>query len=685
MATANLPTNLSKNTQQGIIEFHKQAYNILNQQWNIREQMRQVDLAYLREQDLTAENQKAKISNRYGDPTKYQNITVPVVKPSVEAAVRYQSSVFLTGEPIFGVVADPQYQDEAVQLQTIISDQATRGGWTKELIQFFRDGFKYNISAIECDWFRDVTASLETDLKFSTSEAKPKEIIWQGNRIRRLDPYNLFYDIRVKLTEMHTKGEFVGYTELLGRVALKDYINRLPFKILDNIRAAFESGVGAAAGGYTTGGIESYYIPPVNPDALINKTMRATTDWLSWASLVHTSGKDGVNIGYKNWYELTTIYGRIIPSDFGMKVPSPNTPQVWKFVIVNHQVLIYAERQTNAHGYIPVLFGVPGDNGLMYQDKSLAQDVVPYQHVSTALMNSMIASRRRAISDRVLYDPSRISEQHINSDSPSAKIPVRPSAYGKSVGEAVYQFPFRDTEASISLQEIQTLQSLANTTTGQNPAKQGQFVKGNKTQTEFQTVMAGANAGDQVTAILYESQVFTPLKEILKINILQFQDSTTLYSRELATTVQVDPIKLRQAVLNFKVSDGLVPSDKLLDADAWGVALQTIGTSPAIGQSYNIAPMFSFLLKMKGADLRPFEKPPAQIAYEQAMQQWQELAMAAIQKGIDPSKLPPQPKPQDYGYNPSQGPAPSTSPQDVKVTQRINNVQNNISNQQGNE
>ena len=87
MATSNLPTNLSKAAQQGIIEFHKQAYNILNQQWNIREQMRQVDLAYLREQDLTAENQAAKISNRYGDPTKYQNITVPVVKPSVETAV----------------------------------------------------------------------------------------------------------------------------------------------------------------------------------------------------------------------------------------------------------------------------------------------------------------------------------------------------------------------------------------------------------------------------------------------------------------------------------------------------------------------------------------------------------------------------------------------------------------------
>ena len=37
------------------------------------------------------------------------------------------------------------------------------------------------------------------------------------------------------------------------------------------------------------------------------------------------------------------------------------------------------------------------------------------QDLSSALANSWIASRRRAISDRVLYDPSRIAAEHINS------------------------------------------------------------------------------------------------------------------------------------------------------------------------------------------------------------------------------------------------------------------------------
>ena len=101
------PTIIPELAQEGILQFHKQCYSMLNTQWNIREQMRQIDLSYIRENDWTATERKAKVSNRYGDPTKFQNVTVPVVMPQVEAAVTYQASVFLTGVPLFGWVAPP--------------------------------------------------------------------------------------------------------------------------------------------------------------------------------------------------------------------------------------------------------------------------------------------------------------------------------------------------------------------------------------------------------------------------------------------------------------------------------------------------------------------------------------------------------------------------------------------------
>lgn len=680
MVAPNTPMILSKKSQEGIIQFSRQCYRLLNQQYNIREQMRQVDLAYIREQDQTQENQRAKIANRYGDSNKFQNVTVPIVMPQVEAAVTYQSSVFLTGNPIFGVVAAPEFEDQAVQMETIIDDQATKGGWVRELMMFFRNGFKYNFAAIEVDWCRKVTPTFETDLSFSAKLGKPKEVLWEGNRLKNLDTYNTFFDTRVALTEMHQKGEFVGYTELMHRIQLKNFINELPDKMIENIVPAFESGMGfgGASGGFSSGGIESYYLPQINPAALVNKNIRATTDWMAWAGL--TGATANLKIAYKNMYEVTTLYGRIIPSDFNIKVPSSNTPQVWKFVIVNHQILIYAERMTNAHGWIPVLFSQPLEDGLMYQTKSLAQNAQPFQAVATALMNSMIASRRRAISDRVLYDPSRVSEAHINSDNPSAKIPVRPAAYGKAVGEAVYQFPYRDDQAPLALQEIQNLNNFANVVSGQNQVRQGQFVKGNKTLHEFESVMSNANGRDQLTAMLLETQVFTPMKEMLKINILQYQGGVSIYNQSKQQTIKIDPVALRKAVLNFKVSDGLVPSDKLINGDALKVALQVIGSTPSINSQYNMAPMFSYLMKTQGAELKPFEKSPQQVSYEQALNAWQQLAQTVADKGGDLKQLPPQPKPQDYGYDPATQGSSAAAPAQSNVQTKVNNITNNITN-----
>lgn len=677
MAQPNTPMLLSKVTQAALVEYRKQCHELQQRNWNLRDQMRAVDLSYIREKDHTKEHQRAKIYNKYGDATKLQNVTVPVVMPMVEAAVTYQASVFLTGHPIFGVVSNPSNIDAAIQMETVIEDQSVRGGWVRELMLFFRDGFKYNLAAVEVAWARQVTAALETDLEFSVTQAKPKEVIWEGNTIRRLNPYNLIFDTRVAPSEIYSKGEFAGYVERMSRIQLKSFIAELPDKMVDNIVAAFESG---------TSDSEGFYTPQLNPDALLDESSRGT-NWMAWAGI---TGRDP-KIRYKDNYEVTTLYAKILPSDFSMKVPSPNTPQVWKFIFVNGSVLIYAERQTNAHGHIPILFSQPLEDGLEYQTKSLAQNVSPIQDITSAMWNAAIAARRRAISDRAVYDPSRIAEHHINSDNPSAKIPVRPAAYGKPVADAYYPVPFRDDQSAVFMQESNALVQFANLITGQNPARQGQFVKGNKTLHEFQTVMANANGRDQMTSMLLESQVFTPLKEILKLNILQYQGGVSLFNREMQQAVEIDPVALRKAVLDFKISDGLTPSDKLINSDTLQVALQVIGSSPQIAAGYNIAPLFSYFIKTQGGRIQEFEKSPEQLAYEEAMMQWQQMVAMisqAISKLDDPKavqelmqQIPPQPTPEQFGYNPQQQGASAAAPQQ-EVATRINNITNVIQNQE---
>lgn len=671
MTIANTPMPLSKKSQDAVIEFYRQSYQLVNQQWNYREQLRQADLAYNRELDWTYNNQAAILKNRLLDADKMRNIIVPVVLPAVESAVTYQASVFLTGNPIFPVVSDPLHEDQAIQLETVLDNQAVRGAWRRELMMIFRDSFKYNLYALEVDWADEVTWAIETDTGYRNGlEGKPKEVVWSGNKIRRCDLYNTFFDSRCIPAEIHQKGEFAGYTEPMSRIELQQYIKSLGDSVIrESIKPAFESGAMNLGAGISTGGIESFYIPQINPDALINKNTYATTDWSAWAGIAdrldgNSASPGGKGIAYKNMFNVTKLYGRIMPGDFGIRAPNAYTPQIWKFVIVNQQVVLYCERMTNAHGYLPMLFGQGYEDGMRYQTKSMCDNVKPMQAVASSLLNAVIAGNRRAITDRVIYDPSRISEGNINNDNPSAKIPVKPSAYGKPLEQAVYAFPYNNSQSAFSLQQIPQVMGLSQQITGQNPARQGQFVKGNKSVHEFDTVMNNANGRDQMVAIGLEEVLFNPLKYMLKINVMQYQGGTQLYSRSKQKTVTIDPVALRTAVLEYQVGDGLTPTDKLINADTFGTAMQYLSSNPAIGAAFNIAPMFGYLMKTQGADISPFEKPPEQIAYEQAMQQYQQMCLQIVKElpkdGTGKAQFPPAPQPQQFGYNPSQNTGAST-------------------------
>jgi len=450
----------------------------------------------------------------------------------------------------------------------------------------------------------------------------------------------------------------------MTRMQLKTLIEELPEKILSSIVPAFNSSSNTLIN--SNASAKNFYVPTINPDVNLIQEMRDGTNWMSWAGLSDTRKND---IEYKDTYEVTTLYCRILPAEFNLRVPESNTPQIYKLIIVNHEHIIYCERQTNAHNMLPILIGQPMEDGLRYQTKSLADNVSSFQEVASAYMNSIMHSRRRAVTDRLLYDPSRVAKEHINSDNPSAKIPVRPAAYGKQVSDAVYQFPYREDQAQISMQQIQQLLALSNHISGQNPVSQGQFVKGNKLQDEFKTIMQNANGRDQTQSILLEYQVFIPMKHIIKLNTLQYQAGTTLYNENKQTNVQIDPIKLRKAVLNFKIADGLIPSTKLIDSESLAVALQTLGSAPQIAAAYNMGPLFSYLMKTKGAHIAEFEKSPEQQAYEQALAQWQQVAMTAAEKGVDISKSMPMPKPQDYGYDPrSMNPSVKNPEQDTTPT-----------------
>lgn len=595
-------TSISLNTADAVIQYFRNITSSQAPRIEFRNIFENIDREIARENNISAEQQEIQKDNYLGDKSKERmaDITVPVVYPQTQAALAYLVGVFLTGNPIFQAVADVANEPAAVQMNAVTTDQSTKMGWVRHLSLLIYDALKYNLGCVEAEWIQKLTYSLTTDTSPNASTAgasKNTQIQWEGNGIKRIDLYNAFWDTRVHPAEIHEKGEYCGYTEIISRVALKAEVANLPQGSTMNLTAAFESFRGGIAG-------DLYYVPQVtkklNTDPRMNEL-----NWMNWA----INSKNRSTINYKGVYERTILYARIIPSDFDLNVPAPNSVQIWKFIIINGMVLIHAERQTNAHNYFPMLFCQPLEDGLDYQTKSFSENIVDIQTMASQLWNIRISSARRNVMDRAIYDPTKIDPKDINSSSPNAKIPMRPQSYGRSITDSFYSIPYNDQSSASLIPDALRIVDLGRTTTGINAPQEGTFIKGNRTGQEFQTISENANNRLQTMAQFLEAQFFTPLKEIIKINNLQYQKPGSYYSQQSKGVVAVNPVEMRQAVMTFKMADGLTPVSKLVDTDFLQVVLQASMSNPQLNQEIDVVGVLSYIASLKNVpDLAQFRR-----------------------------------------------------------------------------
>jgi hypothetical protein len=566
--------------------------------YNMRARMQEIDRAYIRETDLTATQQRAAAANAAGDASKVQNVVLPVVEPQVESQLTTLSEIFLTSYPLFPVISKPQQADAALQMETVIGEQGVEFGWAAELLASMRDGLKYNVLAVEVEWTEKRVYTVENNALQDIKHGTPTETLFAGNAIRRINPYNLIADVRVAPHEVHTKGEYVGHMELVSRVQLKQRIAELDATKTMNAKLAFESGEAS----YTTSPGDSYFfIPQINGKALVDaataQNIAGGFNWHAWAGVEENSNK----IKYSNMYEVTTLYARIMPSEHKLYKFGNSIPQIWKLIIVNRKVLIYAELQSNAHNFLPIIVAQPTEDGLGWQSKSFADKAASFQATASALYNSGLESQRRKVYDRLIYDPSRINKSDIDNVSPVARIPIKSAAYGKPLSEAVYQMPYRDDNVAQIFGIAEQCLAMADVANGQNRVQRGQFQRGNKTRHEFSDTMEHSNARPRMHALILENRLFTPLKTILKLNTLQFQPPTTLYNRAGKKQVTIDPVTLRNTAMEFRMADGLMPTGAYINMELFGSVLQVVGQYPDLLKQWDVMGMIFYWLKLEGA------------------------------------------------------------------------------------
>jgi len=567
---------------------------------NFRGMMEFRDRAYIRQLNVTAKQLEAVRKGMAGEPTMAQDLTVPIIMPQIESSVAYKAGVFLSGASVFGVVAPPQYMDQALKFETTLQKQAEKFGWSRSLIRIFRNADKYNFGPAIVDWKRvPVRQIQEGDIANAQTRGTTsvKHGTYEGNQIRAVDPYNCFYDPLVLPGNMHQDGEFFGENELMTRIAFKRFVAGLDPRKTTQLKEAYESSYSGYVGQGTGSRSYDYYIPSINRYYSMDALARAgATNWGKWSGLDKSGNND---INYQDKYMVTTMYCRACPSDFNGK---GNLPAVYKFHIVNWKVVIYAELIESAHDYLPCLIMTPQDDGLGVQTPSKLDNSIPYQDMASGMWNMTMESARRRVFDRIVYNAHHIDKKDIDPAAAVSRIPVRNAAMMNfDINRALHKIPYEDSAPTLGIQASQYISQMADEAAGQNRVSRGQFQKGNKTTTEFETTQDNSNARQQLEAVVVEQQFMIPCKEIVKSNTLQNQATETIYNRDADKVLDIDPAELRKAILEFELTDGVLPADKLMNPQVMQVFMQTAQALPTITTEYDVLGMFLYWCKLKGA------------------------------------------------------------------------------------
>lgn len=597
------------------------------------------DRGYQSQLNMTADNLKAIRANLNGDARKIADLTVPIVMPQVESAVAYQAGVYLSSWPLFPVIASPDQQDAAIQFQTVMSNHAIQYGWSREMIKWFRDGFKYNWGALFVNWKRTAVQKVTTSTDIATAgQSALKSMVYGGNCLTRIDPYNCFMNMSVDPAKYHEEGDFFGWNLLMNRMQFRRFVESLDKDRTSSLNEAINSSyAGAGVNGDSQSG-QDYYIPPVNQLLGMNQLAYQGRNWLAWAGINPQQRQDG-QPSYQGQYIVTPFICRAMPDDYGA---IGRAPTIYFCYIVNWKYVIYVEEIVSPQDYLPVLIMQPNEDGLGFQTKSVLDNALPFQDMSSSLWNIGLESQRRKVFDRLIYNNRFIDKKDIDPASSVARIPLRnASAFkGDDIGKAIYQIPYREDNLSATLQMSDMVSQMADTASGQNKVQRGQFQKGNKSVQEFETTMDGSNARQQLVSASLEHQAITPLKEILKTNMLQYQTPGDMLSRQSQELVNIDPVALREAVLEFKLTDGMLPVEKIMNPQLLTVFLQTAQAMPVVMNDYDVMGMFLYWIKLQGGYwVEDFKRNPQQQA--QFQQQYAAVSAAGNAQPPDPNAPPP--------------------------------------------
>ena len=269
---------------------------------------------------LDPDDIKREQDNRRGKDVKPVKTNLELVKTQLSEAVTYFLSVFAPHDGMFEAIASPDKQDIANGFVKKLNTDAEKMGYFHHLAKGFFDMMKYKFGGWTVNWEQLYGTQLG-NTAVGTLDVKKNQVVWEGNVISAIDPYNFLYDRAVNPVDLNTKGEFFAIAEVQRKFRLrkmqadgeifgierfidKSSMNLRYFKNKPAIRIEFSGN---------------------------NVSGDGQTDWVSWLS----AGASGET---QSGIEIVHYYGWIKPADFNLS--DSQELEVWRITIANAEYVV---------------------------------------------------------------------------------------------------------------------------------------------------------------------------------------------------------------------------------------------------------------------------------------------------------------------------------------------------------
>jgi len=539
---------------------------------------------YLGEMVEDGEDKKARDKK---EPVK---MVVPLTFAQVQSFASFVY-LLLTQNRTFFEMKGTGGEDYAHDAEGVLERDLRHNKWPLLLYQCAIDVPRFGMCVTEACWKEDyVNVPVQTQqpaTSFMGIEFKKGKLVWEttkvlkykGNEVRVISPYNFFPDHRLPLRDLQM-GEFVAYDDEMGENQLK-----------------------AMQQDKTVAGID--HIRPLQASYMQENKMRPRFG----AYIPEGTGAQKHTAGIKF---ITKVQIDIIPKDLDIgKEEFPIRYLVW---IANCNRIIRLEPMGYLHNQFTLNVGeyMPDEHA---EGKGLAGMIEYLQDTVTWLINSHIASIRKTIDSKFIYDPAGIDTKSLESRSPYIALKKNVSRSG--VDRWIKQFQVVDATGN-HMMDAEGVNKIIQMITGINDNAQGQYNSGRRSATESRAVTAGAAGRLRMHNGLLWWGCFDPMGQQMLANSRQGMDEE-LWIRIFGQPPQdpMDAQKYMERMLLFKgdpqtiaqmddfmTYDGTLPSEKGFIAQSLQELIAVAMSNPetAFALNLNLSRMIEETARLRGID-----------------------------------------------------------------------------------